>query len=44
MCLDALHDRGLRRTNIGIARYAYRAHGGAACSVATRLLISAQLA
>jgi len=27
MCLDALHDRGLRRINIRIARYAYRAHG-----------------
>jgi len=27
MCLDALHDSGLRRINNGIARYAYRAHG-----------------
>jgi len=27
MCLDALHDRGLRRINIGFTRYAYRAHG-----------------
>jgi len=25
--LDALHDRGLRRINISIARYAYRAQG-----------------
>jgi len=25
--LDALHDRGLRWISIGIARYAYRAHG-----------------
>jgi len=27
MCLDALHDRGLTQTNIGIARYAFTAHG-----------------
>jgi len=27
MCLDALHDRGLRRIYIGIARYAFTAHG-----------------
>jgi len=23
MCLDALHDRGLKQINIGIARYAH---------------------
>jgi len=27
MCLDALHDRGLTRINVGIARYAFTAHG-----------------
>ena len=27
MCLDVLHDRGLTRINIGIARYAFTAHG-----------------
>ena len=27
MCLDALLVRGLTRTNIGIARYAFTAHG-----------------
>jgi len=27
MCLDALHDRGFTRINIGIARYAFKAHG-----------------
>ena len=43
MCLDALHDRGLRRINIGIARYAFRALGesfrwAAVLPVATGLL------
>jgi len=27
MCLDALHDRGLRRIDIGIAPYVFTAHG-----------------
>jgi len=27
VCLDALHNRGLRRINIGITHYAYKAHG-----------------